>query len=84
MVDGERLDQRGCSHDGKSAVQVKFVRVVCQNRHGALVVDRKPPPAQQAPSTVWDRLDDGSWISDVYTTMPKVPGDTPPLGLPVC
>jgi DNA-binding SARP family transcriptional activator len=62
----------------------RAVRVVCQNRHGALVVDEKPPPARQAPSTVWDRLDDGSWISDVYTTLPKQPGETPPLGLPTC
>jgi DNA-binding SARP family transcriptional activator len=62
----------------------RAVRVVCQDRHGALVVDSKPPPARQAPSTVWDRLDDGSWVSDVYTTMPKPPGETPPLGLPVC
>jgi DNA-binding SARP family transcriptional activator len=60
------------------------VQVVCQNRHGKQVIDSKPPPDHQAPSTVWDRLPDGSWITDVYTTLPKQPGETPPLGLPVC
>lgn len=62
----------------------RAIRVLCQDRQGGLVVDRKPPPEQQAPSTVWDRLDDGTWISDVYTTMPRVVGEAPPLGLPVC
>jgi DNA-binding SARP family transcriptional activator len=60
------------------------IHVVCQDRHGGLVIDTKLGLPPRPSSTVWDRLEDGSWISDIYTSVPKQPGETPPLGLPVC
>lgn len=60
------------------------IRVVCQDRHGGLVIDDKLQGGPHPSSTVWDRLDDGRWVSDLYTNLPKRPGETPPLGLPVC
>jgi hypothetical protein len=47
-------------------------------------VTDQPYRGRQASSTVWDRLTVGDWISDIYTTLPKQPGDMPPLGLPTC
>lgn len=61
-----------------------LIHIVCQDRSGGLVIDNKLGIAPQPMSTVWDRLEDGGWISDVYTTLPKLQGRTPPLGLPVC
>jgi DNA-binding SARP family transcriptional activator len=61
-----------------------LVHVVCQRRHGGLVVDDKLGYSPQPSSTVWDRLEDGTWVSDVYTTLPKQAAETPPLGLQVC
>jgi DNA-binding SARP family transcriptional activator len=60
------------------------IRIVCQDRHGGLVIDDKLQPGPHPSSTVWDRLDDGRWISDLYTNLPTRLGETPPLGLPVC
>ncbi|HEX3607546.1 MAG TPA: BTAD domain-containing putative transcriptional regulator [Candidatus Dormibacteraeota bacterium] len=60
------------------------IRVTCQDRHGALVIDNRLGAPPQPSSTVWDRLDDGTWVSDVYTSLPKHSGEVPPLGLAVC
>ncbi|HEY2703200.1 MAG TPA: AfsR/SARP family transcriptional regulator [Candidatus Dormibacteraeota bacterium] len=60
------------------------IRIVCQDLHGGLVIDNKLQAAPQPSSTVWDRLDDGTWVPDLYTSLPKRPGQVPPLGLPVC
>lgn len=59
------------------------VRVVCQERHGREATDT-PYNGRQTKSTVWDKLSNGMFISDIYTDLPKVEGDTPPSGLPKC
>jgi hypothetical protein len=59
------------------------VRVICQERHGRRVTDT-PYNGRQTESTVWDKLSNGMFISDIYTQLPKVDGDTPPDGLPKC
>ena len=59
------------------------VWVVCQERHGRLATDTKYHNRQTS-STVWDKLTNGYYISDIYTTLPKVSGDDPPLGIPRC
>jgi DNA-binding SARP family transcriptional activator len=60
------------------------IRILCQNRHGGLVIDNALRPGPHPSSTVWDRLDNGTWISDLYTSLPKPASGTPPLGLRDC
>ncbi|MCY1137916.1 hypothetical protein OWR29_07895 [Actinoplanes sp. Pm04-4] len=60
------------------------VEVVCQERHGEAVTDEDPAPGQPATWAVWDKLTNGRWIPDMWTTLPKKPGDTPPNGLRTC
>ncbi|WP_250028532.1 hypothetical protein [Paractinoplanes maris] len=60
------------------------VGVVCQERHGESVTDKDPAPGQPSTWAVWDKLTNGRWIPDLWTTLPKNPGDTPPNGLPTC
>ncbi|HEU0132178.1 MAG TPA: hypothetical protein VFQ85_14410 [Mycobacteriales bacterium] len=60
-----------------------LIEVVCQERHGRLVTDT-PYHDRQTSSSVWDRLADGTFVSDIYTDLPKTSGDTPPRGLPRC
>ncbi|MGC9670594.1 helix-turn-helix domain-containing protein [Planosporangium sp. 12N6] len=59
------------------------VVAVCQRREGQLVRDA---PYKDRPTAwpVWDRLDNGEWIPDMYTDLPKVPGSRPPNGLQRC
>ncbi|MEO3743471.1 hypothetical protein [Plantactinospora sp. B5E13] len=61
-----------------------LVRVVCQERNGQLVADVDPAPGQPARWPVWNRLEDGRWIPDLWTNLPKEPGPDPPHGLPTC
>lgn len=56
------------------------VSIVCQARHRRQVSD----PTSGKASPVWNRLTDGYWIPDLYTDLPKVSGETPPLGIPPC
>ncbi|GAA0561223.1 helix-turn-helix protein [Saccharopolyspora erythraea NRRL 2338] len=56
------------------------VSIVCQARHRRVVSD--PTTGQSSP--VWNRLSDGYWIPDLYTDLPKVTGEAPPLGIPLC
>ena len=56
------------------------VSIVCQARNRREVSD--PTSGQRSP--VWNRLSDGYWIPDLYTDLPKVAGDVPPLDLPRC
>lgn len=56
------------------------VHVVCQSRHRRLVEDE----TMKTSSTVWNKLQDGSWIPDLYTNLPKDDGNSPPLGIPEC
>jgi hypothetical protein len=63
--------------DGPAYFLGSSVQVVCQDRHGYPVTDR----SQGRTSPVWDKLDTGFWISDLYTDLPKNP---PPPGLPAC
>ncbi|ONI88310.1 hypothetical protein ALI144C_07240 [Actinosynnema sp. ALI-1.44] len=56
------------------------VPIVCQDRRRREVTD----PTTKQSSTVWNRTSDGWWIPDLYTDLPKVPGDTPPLSIPTC
>ncbi|GAA2783838.1 helix-turn-helix transcriptional regulator [Saccharopolyspora taberi] len=56
------------------------VTITCQARHRREVSD--PTTGQR--SAVWNRLSDGYWIPDLYTDLPKVPGEDPPLDLPTC
>jgi transcriptional regulator with XRE-family HTH domain len=58
----------------------RAVSVVCQERHGREITN----PALHVTSPVWDKLAEGVWISDLYTDLPKVTGDAPPLGIPTC
>lgn len=62
----------------------EVVRVVCQRRDGQLITETDPAPGQPAQWPVWDRLEEGKWIPDLYTNLPKVPGPVPPEGLPNC
>jgi transcriptional regulator with XRE-family HTH domain len=56
------------------------VSIVCQARHRRQVSD----PTSGKASPVWNRLSDGYWIPDLYTDLPKVSDETPPLGIPLC
>ena len=56
------------------------ISVVCQYRHGRTLTD--PGSGQSSP--VWDKTDDGFWIPDLYTDLPKVSGEVPPAGIPIC
>jgi hypothetical protein len=56
------------------------VAIVCQDRHRRLVTD----PTSGRSSTIWNKLSDGYWIPDLYTDLPKVDGEAPPLGIPLC
>jgi hypothetical protein len=52
------------------------VQVVCQSRHRRLVEDE----TMKKSSDVWNKLQDGYWIPDLYTNLPK----DKPLGIPDC
>lgn len=54
------------------------VRVVCQAR-GERV---GPSPRTGNSSSVWNRLQSGGWVSDLYTTTPNVDQFSPPI--PAC
>jgi hypothetical protein len=56
------------------------VSIVCQYRQGREITDN----ATSRTSRVWNKLVDDSWIPDLFTDLPKVSGDAPPLGMPVC
>jgi hypothetical protein len=56
------------------------VSIVCQARHRRLVSD----PTTGKSSAVWNKLSDGHWIPDLYTDLPKISGETPPLTIPPC
>jgi hypothetical protein len=60
------------------------VGVVCQDRDGEAVRDRDPVAGQPASWAVWDKLTTGRWIPDMWTSLPKNPGETPPDNLPSC
>ncbi|WDZ87877.1 hypothetical protein [Micromonospora cathayae] len=60
------------------------VRVVCQERDGQPHSDDDPVAGQPDNWPVWNRLVDGRWLPDVWTDLPKVPGDQPPHDLPRC
>lgn len=61
------------------------IRIVCQLRHGRTISDA-PWEDRERSSPVWDRLagPNPQWVPDLYVDLPKVSGDTPPRGLPVC
>ena len=61
-----------------------MVGIVCQERNGENVQDRDPAPGQPPSWPVWNRLTTGRWIPDMWTDLPKVPGATPPFGMPRC
>jgi hypothetical protein len=58
----------------------KTVRIECQERNGRSIDD----PSTGQSTTVWNRTTEGVYISDLYTDLAKVPGDTPPDGIPTC
>jgi hypothetical protein len=61
------------------------IAVVCQERNGQEIYDPEGDPSRyQKPWPVWNKLSNGLWVSDLYTDLPKVPGDTPPDGIPRC
>lgn len=66
--------------DKSTYLEATTVSIVCQSRHRRVVSD----PTAGNSSAVWDKLNDGYWIPDLYTNLPKVAGDAPPLGIPVC
>jgi hypothetical protein len=65
-------DALGTLNDGDA------VNIACQ-KEGETV---GPSPATGNSSNIWDRLDDGSWISDLYTTTPGAGTFT--AGIPRC
>lgn len=60
------------------------VDVVCQQRQGELVYAPNPVHGQPARWPVWNRLSNGLWVPDLWTSLPKVPGEAPPGDLPRC
>lgn len=66
--------------DKSSYHEETVVSIVCQARHRRLVND----PTTGNSSAVWDKLNDEFWIPDLYTDLPKVAGEAPPLGIPLC
>lgn len=62
----------------------EVVDVVCQRREGEIVYEPNPERGQPAQWPVWNRLSNGLWLPDLWTSLPKVPGDTPPGSLPRC
>jgi hypothetical protein len=64
--------------------RLDVVKVVCQERDGQPHSDQDPAPGQPANWPVWDKLTNGRWLPDLWTDLPKVPGDTPPNNLPSC
>lgn len=62
-----------------------ILNIVCQDRHGQSIYDPEGDSTRyQQPWPVWDKLTDGKWVSDLYTSLPKDPGDLPPAGIPAC
>jgi hypothetical protein len=61
--------QIGTKYDGDP------VDIVCQDR-GELV---GPSPSNGSVSDIWDRLDSGGWVSDLYVTTPVVGDFSPPI-----
>jgi hypothetical protein len=72
------------SHFPDGYMDGTVVGVVCQDRHGDAVRDRDPVPGQPSTWAVWDQLNTGRWIPDMWTSLPKNPGETPPNELPTC
>lgn len=62
----------------------ELVEVQCQVRDGQPLSDPAPAPGQPNDWPVWNKLNDGFFIPDLYTDLPKDPGPTPPNGIPVC
>jgi hypothetical protein len=61
------------------------INVVCQSRHGQEIYDPEGDPNRyKQPWPVWDRLNNGVWVSDLYVDLPKVPGESSPPGIPRC
>lgn len=61
------------------------IYVECQERNGDSLSDPEGDPSRYSkPWPVWNRLTNGSWISDLYTDLPKKPGEAPPTGIPKC
>lgn len=69
---------------GDGRLDGDVIRVVCQERAGQPVSDVDPAPGQPKTWPVWNKLDNGRWIPDLWTDLPKQPGATPPYGLPTC
>lgn len=66
--------------DKSTYLEHTAVAIVCQARHRRVVSD----PTAGTSSPVWNKLSDGYWIPDLYTDLPKVTGEAPPLGIPTC
>ncbi len=63
----------------------QVIAVVCQERNGQPVHDPLGDAKRyMEPWPVWDKLSNELWVSDLYTDLPKVPGDRPPDGIPRC
>ncbi|MGH3759359.1 serine/threonine-protein kinase [Actinophytocola sp.] len=70
----------GPERAGNGYGEGESVLIECQERDGREVSD----PSSGRSSTVWDRTTEGVYVSDLYTDLPKVSGDTPPNGIPAC
>ena len=64
----------------------ELVVVKCQVMNGQPMTDLDDPQPSQPPGwPVWDRLEDGRYIPDVWTDLPKdVAAKRPANGLPTC
>lgn len=72
-----RSDTDGSAREGA------VVYVVCQERHGRLATDTEYE-GRPTQSTVWNKMDNGRYFSDIYSDLEKVDGDMPPMNLPNC
>ncbi|QXJ23270.1 hypothetical protein AGRA3207_004405 [Actinomadura graeca] len=76
-LSSEHDDRRPVYREGDT------IEVICQLRDGEAVTmpgDNRPLYAV----TVWDKLANGSWVPDIFTSLDLKRGPQPPRGLPVC
>jgi hypothetical protein len=60
------------------------IRVICQVGNGRLVTETEHYRDRPMSSTVWDRLSDGTYISDLYTSLGAATGGQLSPHVPKC
>ncbi|SDE27418.1 hypothetical protein [Glycomyces harbinensis] len=77
------------SPKGEAIPEGESVDIVCQIRDGEILsastyADGSDSPRYDGDWGVWNKLDNGYWIPDLFVNTPKVPGDDPPEGIALC